>query len=123
MKPMVALRPSFVLFLLSLTFTGSAADIVWTNTAGGTWGNPANWNPNLVPGPPDNAQITNSGSYVVTLDVDGTVGRLILGGASGTQTVSHAGVMLTLRNPSKIGSNGVFRLMSGFLDGGGDLLV
>jgi len=34
-----------------------AADIVWTNTAGGNWSTAANWDPNQVPGSGDTAWI------------------------------------------------------------------
>src|SRR3974390_3096204 len=45
-----------------------AADIVWTNGNSSVWSAVTNWSPRQVPGPADNAYITNSGTYTVTLD-------------------------------------------------------
>jgi uncharacterized protein with beta-barrel porin domain len=112
-----------LLTLLCSASLAPAADIVWTNTAGGNWGNPINWSPHFVPGPPDNAQITNAGTYEVSLDVDGIVSRLFLGGATGAQSLNEAGHQLTVRNASKVASNGIFQVQGGILDGAGDLLV
>jgi hypothetical protein len=38
----------------------------WTNTAGGDWSNPANWDRGQVPGPYDNAVINVAGNVVIT---------------------------------------------------------
>ena len=51
-----------------LGVSGWAADIVWTNTAGGNWSSTNNWSPNQVPGASDTAWITNNGTYTVTLN-------------------------------------------------------
>src|SRR5437899_1377385 len=42
-----------------------AAVITWTNTAGGNWNVPANWNPNQVPGSNDTANVTVAGTYAI----------------------------------------------------------
>ena len=65
-------------FLLSFCNLARAAQIVWTNSSGGLWNTPANWNPNQVPGPSDTAVVTN-GSITVTLNGGITVGGLTLG--------------------------------------------
>ncbi len=67
----------------------------WTNTAGGDWFAAANWSTGSPPGPQDNACITASGTYTVTMTqtaASGTVSMrsLTLGGASGTQTLALA---------------------------------
>jgi hypothetical protein len=73
--------------LAGMHLSGSvqAADIVWTNTAGGNWSSTNNWSPNQVPSTNDTAWITNNGTYAVTLDANVTLGGLALGGDSGTQ--------------------------------------
>jgi hypothetical protein len=38
----------------------------WTNTAGGDWSNPANWDRGQLPGPYDNAVINVAGNAVIT---------------------------------------------------------
>src|SRR5258708_38579831 len=66
-----------------------AADLIWTGGTG-AWNAAANWTPAQVPGPSDNAFITNSGTYIVTVPAGSTatVGGLTVGGASGAQTLS-----------------------------------
>jgi len=44
----------------------SAADIVWTNTAGGNWGTAANWSPNQVPGCAGTPWIQNDSNHAAT---------------------------------------------------------
>ncbi|HXG46880.1 MAG TPA: hypothetical protein VNO52_04590, partial [Methylomirabilota bacterium] len=69
----------------------SAADLVWTNTTGGNWSTPANWEPNQVPGAADDAFITNAGTYTVTINASSTAAMLLVGADAGTQTLSLAG--------------------------------
>src|SRR5438552_1806679 len=64
------------------------AEIVWTNLNGGVWSAATNWSPNAVPGASDNAYITNSGTYTLTLDVGATLAGLRAGGGGGTQTLA-----------------------------------
>ena len=73
-----------VVLLAGMHLSGSvqAADIVWTNTAGGSWNAATNWNPNQVPGASDTAWITNNGTYAVTLNTSTIVNSLALGGTS-----------------------------------------
>lgn len=68
----------------------SAAAIAWTNTAGGNWIVAANWSPCQLPGSNDVAQITTPGTYTVTLNTGPTIAGSLVGGASGTQTLSQA---------------------------------
>src|ERR1039458_9235454 len=92
-----------------------AANIVWTNTAGGNWSVTANWNPNQVPAASDTAVITTDGDYTVTLDVSATVGGLVLGTTSGssTQTFLIDGQTFTLDGQSVVNSSGQFHLSGG----------
>ena len=103
--------------------TAHAATIAWTNTSGGNWSVAANWNPNQTPGAGDTADITNNGTYTVTLDVSATVGGLILGGASGTQILTNSGSTMTLTNASIVKTNGNLNLGGGTLSGSGLLTV
>jgi hypothetical protein len=98
-----------------------AATLIWTNTSSGNWNTAANWNPNTVPGPGDSAVITNPGSYTVTLDVNATLDRLTLGGASGTQTLFASSRSLVLSGASAINNNGINVLVSSTLAGTGTL--
>jgi hypothetical protein len=116
---------SFLSFALTAFFilAGSqaqAADIHWTNAAGGNWNTPGNWDSG-VPGSGDNAIIDLAGTYTVTLDVNPTVTSFSLGAASGTQTLSASGRTITISAASTIGANGVLLLTTGTVSGTGTL--
>ena len=89
----------------------------WTNTAGGNWFVSANWSPNGVPSIIDVANITNNGTYTVTI-ATGTVAvaSYNIGGASGTQTLA----IQTANSVTAVGTvraNGVLDMSSGALLG------
>jgi hypothetical protein len=100
-----------------------AADIVWTNTAGGNWGTAANWSPNQVPGASDNAWITNNGSYTVIINANASVGSLTAGAESGTQTLSLSSGTFTVNNASLLDTNCSFAISGGTLSGSGTVAV
>jgi hypothetical protein len=89
----------------------------WINPAGGNWSNAANWSKGTVPTATDTVTITQSGTYTVNLDVNGTYGFLTVGAPSGTQTLSIAANTLTA-------GNGVFAPNAALsLSGNGTLAV
>jgi len=98
-----------------------SGQVAWTNAAGGTWSAGANWSSGTPPGPTDTAFITLGGTFVVTLDVNATLAGLVLGGASGTQTVTGTARTLTLNGPGTVGPNGVLSLSGGGVTGTGAL--
>ena len=111
----------------ALLAAGSApsADLVWIGGTG-SWNAAGNWSPTQVPGAADNAFITNSGSYTVTIDaVNPTVASLTLGGASGAQTLSIARASLTLNGASIVNPNGqlVLTIGNSTLAGSGNVTV
>ena len=113
-----------LLCLLTLcALPARAADIYWTNTLGGNWNVPANWSPNQVPGMGDSAFITQAGTYTVAVNVDATLGSLLVGATSGTQTVSVASFTLRLNGASVFSSKAVLRLAGGAVDGPGEITV
>src|SRR5215468_7751505 len=112
-----------LLMLATLHRTAWGEDIAWKNPVSGNWGTPSNWNPAQVPGAADNAIITVSGTYTVTLDVTATVTAVNLGGASGTQTLAIAANTLTLTGPSTVDTQGALNMSGGVLSGGDDLTV
>lgn len=66
MKIIIKAFASFVL-TLAATLGAQAADIVWTNTAGGAFQDPANWLPNVVPFTNDTAVFERTEApYTVT---------------------------------------------------------
>ncbi len=100
-----------------------ATDLVWTNLAGGSWSVAANWDPNQIPGPNDRATITNSGNYVVTINVNAIIASFTLGGQSGTQTLAQTAGTLTVSNTCTVGPRGTLTLNSGAIDGPGDVNI
>src|SRR3954452_14060273 len=97
-----------LLSLVSILFcaTAPAADIVWTNLAGGTWGTAVNWSPNQVPTSADTAWLTNNGTYTVTLNVAAVATNLVLGGISGTQTLNHTAGIFALGDGGSSSASG-----------------
>ena len=103
-----------------------ATDLVWVGGTG-AWNLAGNWSPAVIPGPADNAFVTNSGTYTVTLPAGFTasVGSLTVGGASGLQTVFLDRATLTLNGASSVNSNGTVTLSvsQSVLNGAGDLSI
>jgi len=108
------------------TGTANATDLVWTGGTG-NWNAAANWSPAQVPTASDNAWITNNGTYTVTVPVGttATTGSLVVGGASGTQTVAIDRATLTLTGASVVSPNGqlTFLVSQSVLNGAGNLTV
>ena len=87
--------------------------MTWTNTSGGSWLTPQNWDPNQVPaGLTDTAVITHGGTYTVTLDGPLALSEIILGtaGGAGTQTLAWSGGTLSDCSMT-IATNGVLNLI------------
>ena len=96
--------------LTVLQFNGT---IQWTNVLGGNWSVPANWSPNRVPGPTNNAVIITNGTYTVAINVPAAVSNLTVGAGSvaSTQTVNLLGGQgLTLGRNATFASNTIFGL-------------
>ncbi|MFI5311545.1 MAG: beta strand repeat-containing protein, partial [Gemmatimonadales bacterium] len=90
----------------------------WINPAGGAWSNPANWSQARVPLTTDSIVIALAGTYTVTLDTTFTTAKfIIVGGASGTQTLSLSGRTLTLGGPMIVGAQGAFFASSSVVAG------
>ena len=98
-----------------------ASDVSWTNLQGGNWNAAANWSTAAVPGPSDNAFITNAGSYTVTLDVNTAVASLTVGGGIGTQSLSVSIHKMTINAAGTINANGVVSFVGGTSAGVGVL--
>ena len=112
-----------VLFAAS---TASATDLVWTGGTG-NWNAAGNWSPAQLPTTADNAIITNTGTYTVTLPPGstGTAGTITVGGTSGTQTLAIDRATLTIGGASVINANGHldFLVAQSVLTGAGNLTV
>ena len=96
----------------------------WTNVLGGNWSNPANWNQNRIPGTNDDVIIDLPGDYTITLDADAQVRRILIGAASGSQTLRLNSRTLTLLSDSFVRTNGVLDFPSyGVLENNHYLLI
>ncbi len=93
----------------------------WASASGGNWSAPGNWTLGRVPNPTDTVVIANAGTFTVVMDVNATVAFLILGGASGTQTLSMGTRSLTVDSLASIGATGVLTVGSGAVQGNGAL--
>jgi len=79
----------FILLILLFVFQNAqAADVIWTNIAGGNWSNTSNWSTGQTPGPADTAHIVLDGNYIVTVDTPVSIGDLVVGATSGTQQLN-----------------------------------
>ncbi|HTU78992.1 MAG TPA: IPT/TIG domain-containing protein [Solirubrobacteraceae bacterium] len=92
----------------------------WTNTAGGSWAEGANWSNKAPPTTSEEACITVNGTYTVTLTTGTTttVKSLSVGGESGTQTlvvanVSNSSSTLNASSAIALGAHGAVTLTDG----------
>src|SRR5690349_17105904 len=89
---------SFCLFVLS-TLASSAATKTWTNPLSGNWNVATNWTPSSVPTNTDIVDITNVGTFTVTITSDVNIYGLRVGGDTGVQTLwIDNGAMLNVTN-------------------------
>jgi hypothetical protein len=118
-RGIISLAATALIIAVAAT-SAHAANIVWTNTAGGNWSDTNSWDPNQMPGSGDVAVITNDGTYSVTLDVNPTIDGLVLGTAGGTNiqslSVSNSQTF-TLNGTAQVSTNGQFNLNGGVLGG------
>jgi hypothetical protein len=96
----------------------------WINPAGGNWSVATNWSKGAVPVATDTVTITQSGTYTINLDVNGTFAKLTAGAPSGTQTLAVAADTLTAAGNATFAANTVVDLSgSGTIGGSGTLTL
>ncbi len=124
MKSVLKRCVNFLAVLCLASLGVRAETVTWTNTAGGAWSLAANWSPNKVPVAADTAQITNSGTYLVTLDSAAGVTHLQVGAASGTQSfrLTSAG-SLTVTGTAAFATNAPVEWAGGTLAGTGTFQI
>ena len=94
------------MLLSFVQFSVAQTNFSWTGGSGNTWNESTNWSPAGVPGMHDTAMITMEGNYNVILDIDTTVAKIVLGGTSGTQSLTLSNRTLTINGDFEIGTNG-----------------
>ncbi len=116
---MISKRPYLIASLLAALAVVNlhASTLTWTNTSGGVWSAPLNWDAHFVPRPFDSVNITGAGTYTVTVDTNVTIAGLTLGGATGLQTLTNNNQTVVITN-ALVGANGIFSLGGGSLSGG-----
>lgn len=96
--------------LLAAPVLAQTCTTEWAAPASGTWSDDGNWT-NGAPDAGDTACITAPGTYVVTLDRRQALAGLVVGGASGLQTLVVDGTLDPLGSGT-IGPNGRVELTS-----------
>ncbi|HEX9727680.1 MAG TPA: hypothetical protein VGA37_04190, partial [Gemmatimonadales bacterium] len=103
--------------------TPPPGNVAWINPAGGNWRNGANWSTGMPPTVTDTVLITTPGTYTVTFDTSTTVARLVVGGASGLQTLALGGMTIGTDTTLAVNANGALTLTDATLNGPGLLTV
>jgi autotransporter-associated beta strand protein len=80
---------------------------IWTNTLGGDWNNPLNWNNHVVPSA-SNATITNNGNYTITNNANVSLAQFYFGNS-----------VCTLSGLGSLNLSGLFTWEAGSFDGPG----
>ena len=117
---------ALTLAVLCSAAAAHAVDLVWIGGSS-DWNIAGNWSPAQVPAAVDNAWITNSGTYTVTVPANApaTAGTVTVGGASGTQILAIDKATLTIAGASVINANGQlnFLVAGSTVTGAGNLTV
>jgi large repetitive protein len=111
---------------LAMIPAAQGADLVWIGGTG-DWNTAGKWSPAQVPTASDNAWVTNSGTYTVTVPAGTTasVASLTIGSDSGTATVALDRATLSVAAPSEVRAGGELSLLvsQSVLNGAGSLTV
>src|SRR5947207_585577 len=83
----------FILALIHLPLTVPAPTLVWTNNSSGNWANAANWSPNQVPGPTDDATLNVGVTVTNSAPVAISNFTLAAGSLNATSPVTVLGAM------------------------------
>ena len=95
-----------------------AIDVHWINAAGGAWSVGSNWSSGAAPMADQNALIDLAGTYTVTLDVNPSVHSVVLGAASGIQSLTASGRTLSVASAASVLSAGRMTLTNSTLTAG-----
>src|SRR5260221_12357508 len=112
-----------VLCLLLICSVTRASTITWTNAASGNWNLAANWSPNQVPGGGDAAVFSTPGTYTVSVTDTESISNLVLGAASGTQTLSLSAASFTVNGSGSDSAQSALVMSGGTLLGAGSIVV
>ena len=105
------------------TATVSALTNVWVNASGGNWSTPANWSQGRIPSGTDSVVISLNGTYTVTMDVNFTGFRLVLGGGTGVQTLQASARTIAVADSFVVRPGAVANLSGAQINGAGTLSI
>ncbi|MBX3175009.1 MAG: hypothetical protein KF709_11390 [Gemmatimonadaceae bacterium] len=91
----------------------------WINPAGGAWETASNWSRGTVPLGTDTVWIRQSGTYTVTVSTSRTIGKTLVGGSSGVQTLALTGGTLTIADTVQLGGTTELAISGGTVNGPG----
>src|SRR5262245_58439883 len=101
-------RVSAILVALVLATPGRSwsADYHWNNFSGGLWSEPSNWSPAGPPTLDDRAFLDLAGTYTGLVDAAAEAKSIVVGGASGTQTLRLEGATFDFQDSLTILAGG-----------------
>ncbi|MGL6073597.1 MAG: beta strand repeat-containing protein [Fimbriiglobus sp.] len=107
------------LFVFSLSSQTLLAQTQWTNSAGGDFFTPSNWNTGVVPGATNDVEITLFDNFPIGFDGTRTIKSLAI--ANGGITFNQTGGSLTILN-SFTRNSGFYNLHGGSLNANGGIV-
>ncbi|MEO8150579.1 MAG: T9SS type A sorting domain-containing protein [Bacteroidia bacterium] len=106
MKKFTLLAVAIVMFI-AIAKKSNAGNVTWNNASGGNWSLGTNWSNGSGPGTNDTAVITLNGTYTVDMDANVTCQKIVLGGATGRQTLTVSSKTITINKGALINDNGI----------------
>jgi hypothetical protein len=87
------MEKKWLTFILLVTFLSysqvNAETVIWDLAGGGSWNTAANWNPDKIPEPGDNAVISGANTGTITVDSNSIVKTLTLAGGHKVAVSAH----------------------------------
>ncbi|MEQ1857951.1 MAG: Ig-like domain-containing protein, partial [Longimicrobiales bacterium] len=87
--------------------------ITWNAMRSGNWSDPTGWNLGRIPQAGDTVYLTVNDDHTITLDVDATVARLVIGGTVDPIYLNVGGNDLTVTTDISLSSLALFQVTSG----------
>jgi len=96
----------------------TTTNLQWVNPAGGSWDDPTNWSPAIVPQSGFSAEIVLPGAYTVQLQSSVTVSSITLGDGSGGQVLETNGNDIGVSVPCTISNGSTLQLQDSIFSSG-----
>ncbi len=110
--------------MMVFTSISNAANVTWLAPVNGNWNDGTKWSGGIAPTVNDTAVITVAGTYTVTLNVNASIAKLVIGNPTGFQTLTMGSQTFTVANSSVINPHGILDAVNGnTINGAGTLTV